>query len=65
MTTALRSRRKNVPASSSSAKQHSLSHANQNVPSTQTRRKAEKLLVESLKACYPEWQEEGLIKRPR
>lgn len=65
MATALRNRRKNVSAGSSSGKPRASSHSNQNVIATHTRRKAEKLLLQSLKACYPQWEEKGLIKRPR
>jgi len=65
MKTALRSRRKNVSAVSSSGKSRPASHTRQNVNETHTRRKAENLLFQSLKACYPQWEEKGLIKKPR
>lgn len=65
MATALRNGRKNASPGSSSGKPHASSRSNQNVVATHTRRKAEKLLVESLKACYPQWVEEGLVRKPR
>jgi hypothetical protein len=36
-----------------------------NVLAVFRRRKAESRLLESFKSCYPRWQKEGFIKKPR